>query len=142
MKEHTVNAPQSEELIQYHLKTEPVSDEYGAAVMLTQQDGIDDPVTIMVHPWQLRAACQHLGILHTDPEAERAAARLARRLKVLAERINQLNDHIQAHRGTEHVGLRFEQAYAQATADLAAEFMHDMANEASRPTAPVQGELL
>ena len=44
----------------HHLTAEHVNDKSGPAVMLTQQEGIEDAETIIIHPWQLVAACQHL----------------------------------------------------------------------------------
>jgi len=135
-----MNASKEDSLFHYHLRAEPVQDEYGPAVMLTQQEGVDDPNTILVHPWQLRAACEYLGILANDPELEREQTRMRRRLRSLAERIDQLNDYLQAYGATEYVNLKFEQAYAQATADLAAEFMADLLP--TRVSEPEQGVLL
>lgn len=135
-----MSARQPDEFFQYHLKTEAVSDQYGAAVMLTQQDGIDDPVTILVHPWQLRAACEHLGILQTDPEASRQLSRLMRRIRVLAARVGQLNDRLRSYAETEAASLMAELPYAQATADLAAEFLADL--ESADAAEPEQRELL
>ncbi|PZP34388.1 MAG: hypothetical protein DI603_05375 [Roseateles depolymerans] len=130
-----MTAPQSDEFIQYHLKTESVSDEYGAAVMLTQQEGIDDPATILVHPWQLRAACEHLGILSADPEAARVADSLRRRLSLLCRRVEGLAARIQD--ATADAALL---AQVQAVADLAADYMAEMPQAASRQ--PMQASLL
>ena len=129
-----------ESLTHYHLKAETFEDEDGPMVRLEQQEGIDDTMVIVVHPWQLRAACQQLGILHADPEAERTTARLTRRLAAVTERIEQLNEYLQAYGATEYVNLRSEQAYSQATADLAAEFAADVKGPEQR--APEQGVLL
>lgn len=130
-----MSATQTEEFIQYHLKTEPVSDEYGAAVMLTQQDGIEDPVTILVHPWQLRAACEHLGILTPDPEAARVADCWRRRLALLCRRAESLAARVQD--ATADVALL---AQAQAVADLAADYMAELPK--AGPREPVQAALL
>jgi len=135
-----MSASKEDAFFQYHLKTEAFEDKYGPAVMLTQQDDINEPATIVMHPWQLRAACEYLGILHADPVSAGMAARLTRRLRVLTERIDQLNEYLQAYGATEYVNLKFEQAYSQATADLAAEFVTEL--EESRPTEPEQGVLL
>lgn len=149
MKEHTMNAPDSHALLHYHFKVETITDKYGSGVLLTQQDDIQEPVSILVHPWQLRAACQHLGILHADPDAEHSTARLIRRMRSLAQRIEHLNDCLHAHQNSEHTGPTHAQTYSQATADLAAEFCRDLDerfNEANSSTeqarAPEQGALL
>lgn len=127
-------------LTHYHLKAEAFEDEDGPMVRLEQQEGIEDANVIVVHPWQLREVCQRLGILHADPEAERLSTRLARRLRSMAARVEQLNEYLQAYGATEYINLKFEQAYAQATADLAAEFMADMLP--SKISEPEQGVLL
>lgn len=130
----------TDSMTHYHLKAEALADEAGPMVRLEQQEGIDDTMVIVVHPWQLRAACHQLGILHADPEAERATARVIRRLRALSERIEHLNAYLHEHSGSQHANLSYEQTYSQATADLAAEFIEDMCCGAARE--PVQGELL
>ena len=56
-------------LTHHHLSAEWVRDTHGTAIMLTQQDGIEDPQTVLVHPWQLRAACEHFGVVASDRQA-------------------------------------------------------------------------
>lgn len=135
-----MNAIHKPPVIHYPLKAEPLADDDGEMIRLEQQEGIDDAQVIVVHPWQLRAACVQLGVLHADPESERTAARLKRRIRALVERIEHLNDYLHEHSDSEHANLTYEQTYSQATADLAAEFITDF--EESRPSEPVQGELL
>ena len=40
-------------LTHHHLSAEQVNDEHGTAILLTQQDGIEEPHSILVHPFQL-----------------------------------------------------------------------------------------
>ena len=76
----------------HHLTAEHVNDKSGPAVMLTQQEGIDDVETIIIHPWQLVAAYQHLGLTATDPKAAHEIAKLQRRILALRDRIDNLTD--------------------------------------------------
>ncbi|MGB3070401.1 MAG: hypothetical protein WBC18_17735 [Ottowia sp.] len=50
----------------HHLTADSVDDEHGPSVMLTQQEGIEDPAVIVVHPWQLRAVCEQFGFIASD----------------------------------------------------------------------------
>ena len=74
----------------HHLSVEHVNDKSGPAVMLTQQEGIEDAETIIIHPWQLVAACQHLGLTASDPKAAHDIATLQRRILALRDRIDNL----------------------------------------------------
>lgn len=114
-----------QELLHYHFTASHVKDAHGPAIMLEQQEGIEDTMSIMVHPWQLRAACEHLGIIATDQQAERTIATLTRRIKTLAGRIERLAEYLETHKDT-HADLSFEQTYARATADIAGEFIAEM----------------
>lgn len=109
----------------YHFTASHVTDAHGPAIMLEQQEGIEDTMSIMVHPWQLRAACEHLGIMASDKQAERTIATLTRRIKTLAGRIERLAEYLETHRDT-HADLSYEQTYARATADIAGEFIAEM----------------
>ena len=60
----------------HHLTAEYINDKRGPAVILTQQEGIDDAETIFIHPWQLVAVCQHLGLTASDPKAAKDIATL------------------------------------------------------------------
>ena len=55
-------------LTHHHLSAEVVNDEHGAAIMLTQQDGIEEPHSVLVHPFQLRAVCEQFGIIASDSQ--------------------------------------------------------------------------
>lgn len=139
----------------YHFTASHVTDAHGPAIMLEQQEGIEDTMSIMVHPWQLRAACEHLGIIATDQQAERTIATLTRRIKTLAERIERLAEYLETHSDTRHADLSYEQTYARATADIAGEFIAEMdapkvddtqpepkghSKTPTAPRAPTQGQ--
>lgn len=114
-----------QELLHYHFTASHVTDAHGPAIMLEQQEGIEDTMNIMVHPWQLRAACEHLGIMASDKQAERTIATLTRRIKTLAGRIERLAEYLETHSDT-HADLSYEQTYARATADIAGKFIAEM----------------
>ena len=56
-------------LTHHHLSAEQVNDQHGKAIMLTQQDGIEEPQSVLVHPFQLRAVCEQFGIIASDTRA-------------------------------------------------------------------------
>lgn len=109
-------------LTHHHLSAEWVRDAHGAAIMLTQQDGIEDPQTVLVHPWQLRAACEHFGIIASDPQAAKTIATLQRRMVALQNRIDALADWMAEHSDHAHADLSYEVTQLHALQDLAAEW--------------------
>ena len=63
-------------LTHHHLSAEQVNDQHGTAIMLTQQDGIEEPQSVLVHPFQLRPGLRitiKLPVDLTSKEAERLA---------------------------------------------------------------------
>lgn len=131
----------------HHLTAEHINDEHGPGVMLTQQDSIDDPCSIVMHPWQLVAACQHLGLKSSDPETEKTIATLTRRLLALRDRIEGLSEWMAKHSDHKHADLSYETTQLNAMADLAIEWCRDF--DEPKPeghrvagTEPEQGDLL
>ncbi len=110
----------------HHLTAEHVNDKSGPAVMLTQQEGIEDAETIIIHPWQLVAACQHLGLTASDPKAAKEIATLQRRMLALRDRIDHLAEYLAMHSDSRHADLSYEQTYATVTADIAEEFCAEL----------------
>lgn len=125
-----------QELLHYHFTAKEFTDAHGPAIMLEQQEGIEDTQAIVIHPWQLRAACEHLGIIAADPQAERTIATLQRRVITLASRIDFLADYLASHSDSRNADLSFEQTYARATADIAAEFIADIDEPNALSTLP------
>ena len=119
----------------HHLTAEHVNNKSGSAVMLTQQEGIEDAETIIIHPWQLVAACQHLGLTASDPKAAKDIATLQRRMLALRDRIDHLAEYLALHSDSRHADLSYEQTYATATADIAEEFCAELDSPAPL-TAP------
>ena len=144
----------------HHLTAEHVNDKSGPAVMLTQQEGIEDAETIIIHPWQLVAACQHLGLTASDPKAAKDIATLQRRMLALRDRIDNLTDWMEKFSDHKHADLTYEMTQLHALQDLACEWCHDLDDNATatpntalstvesesttecRPAQTAQGELL
>jgi hypothetical protein len=119
----------------HHLTAERFTDDNGPAIMLTQQEGIEDSDTIVVHPWQLRAACEHLGLIASDQQAEKTIATLQRRMVALRDRIDSLADWMATYSDHKHADLSHETTQLNTMADLAREWCHDF--EESAQAAPV-----
>ena len=114
-------------LTHHELTADWVNDHQGKAIMLTQPaDNYDEPGTVLIHPWQLRAVCEQFGIIASDPQAAKTIATLTRRLLVLNERIDHLADYLADHSDSKHADLTYEQSYARATAGIATEFCAEL----------------
>ena len=96
-------------------------------IELEQQNGLDEPDRIEVHPIHIRHIAETMGLVSTsDPQAARTIATLQRRLRVLLDRINHLDDWLHQHSDMEHADLSYEQTYSMATWELAREFCADL----------------
>ena len=115
----------------HHLTAEHVNDKSGPAVMLTQQEGIDDAETIIIHPWQLVAACQHLGLTASDFKAAQDIATLQRRMLALRDRIDSLADWMEKFSDHKHADLTYEMTQLHALQDLACEWCYDLDDNAT-----------
>lgn len=115
-------------LTHHYLTAEKVNDEHGPAIMLTQQEGIDESQTVLVHPWQLRAVCEQFGIIASDPQAAKTIATLQRRMKGLHGRIEALADWMARHSDHRHADLSYETTQLHALLDLAGEWCGDFAD--------------
>lgn len=134
-------------LTHHHLTAEAVNDQHGRAILLTQQDGIDEPHHVIVHPFQLRAVCEQFGIIASDPQAAKAIATLQRRMVGLHERIDALAHWMAKHSDHAHADLSYETTQLHALQDLAREWCADFDDEQAVPgigpdTTAVQGSLL
>lgn len=135
-----------DKLTHHHLAAEEVNDNHGRAILLTQQDGIEEPQSVLVHPWQLRAVCEQFGIIASDQQAAKTVTTMQRRMQGLRARIDAITDWMTQHSDHRHADLTYEVTQLQALQDLArewcAEFEHteDLAQEpagfsASNPAA-------
>ena len=112
-------------LTHHHLTAEQVNDEHGTAIMLTQQDGIEEPQSVLVHPFQLRAVCEQFGIIANNPQAAKNIATLQRRMVGLRERIDDLTYWMAKHSDHKHADLTYEMTQLRALRDLADEWCAD-----------------
>lgn len=116
--------------LQHHeIIAEWLEDKHGRAIMLTQPDngGYDEAPSILISPWQLREVCEKFDPNGTsDPQAAKTIATLTRRLLVLRDRIDELADYLCTHSDHKHADLSYEMTYANATADIAAEFIAEL----------------
>src|SRR5688500_5864206 len=102
------------------LRIEPMDDD--SPLLLLEQDSGGNVDRIVIHPVHVRYLAERLGLAEaTDIEASRTIARLARRMQTLTDRVVQLADRLNGC-----LECPGEQAYARATADLAAEFCADL----------------
>ncbi|WP_233589762.1 hypothetical protein [Acidovorax sp. FJL06] len=135
--------PMQNKLTHHHLTAEAVNDEHGPAILLTQQDGIEEPHSLLVHPFQLRAVCEQFGIIASDPQAAKSIATLQRRMKGLHERIEALADWMAQHSDHRNADLSHETTQLHALLDLAGEWCADFENEQAAPgMTAAQGSLL
>ena len=109
-------------LTHHHLSAEAVDDEHDKAILLTQQDGIEEPQSVLMHPFQLRAVCEQFGIIASDTRAAKTIATLQRRMVKLSERIDDLADWMAKHSDHAHADLRYETTQLRALQDLAGEW--------------------
>lgn len=123
-------------LTHHHLTAEAVNDEHGQAILLTQQEGIEEPHSVLAHPWQLRAVCEQFGIVASDPQAAKAIASLQRRMKGLHERIEALADWMTQHIDQRHADLSYEITQLQALQDIAREWCADIADNVRTDSGP------
>ena len=115
----------TDKLTQHHLAAEIVNDKHGTAIMLTQQEDINEPDTIMVHPWQLRAVCEQFGIVASDQQAAKTIATMQRRMQGLRARIDAITDWMTQNSDHRHADLTYEVTQLQALQDLASEWCEE-----------------
>lgn len=100
-------------------------------VILEQQDfGGDPPSRMAVHALQVRLLAEHFGLFAPiDPDVRqhlKTIATLARRLRVLHDRIDHLGHYLHYHSDSERANLEYEQTYALASREIAHEFIVDL----------------
>ncbi|EHL20827.1 hypothetical protein KYG_21664 [Acidovorax sp. NO-1] len=125
-------------LTHHHLTAEEVNDEHGQAILLTQQDGIEEPHSVLVHPWQLRAVCEEFGIVASDEQAAKTIRTLQRRMTSLLGRIEHLAGWMTNHSDQRHADLTYEITQLLALQDLASEWCGDFADNLRTEGGPTQ----
>lgn len=121
-----------------NLKIERMDDEIGEGlILLEQDDGCGNVDRIALHPIHLRYLAEIMGLIErSDPTALRTIATLQRRMLVLRDRIDHLDDWLAHYSDSRHADLSYEQTYACATSDIAAEFCADLVGTPPQPCVP------
>jgi len=105
------------------------------ALRVEQQDGLflvsqrhgGHVQTVSLHPAHIRHLSEVVGLApNTDPAAATRLATLARRLRVLQRRIDELGDWLTNYSDHEHADLSHELVLITALAELAEEFVADL----------------
>ena len=134
-----------ETLTHHAIKASRIEDAHGPAILL-EQDDTTEAYSVIVHPWQLLAVCQHFGLIAGTGEAQKAVRTLQRRLLALDDRIQGLLRYMADCSDHDHADLSSEMERLQALADLSTEWvteMQDVVEEGTEPatTSPEQQEL-
>lgn len=134
-----------ESLTHHAIKASRIEDAHGPAILL-EQDGTTEAYSVILHPWQLLAVCQHFGLIAGTGEAQKAIRTLQRRLVALDDRIQDLAHYVAEYSDHDHADLTTEMERLRALADLSSEWvaeMQDVAEEGTEPatTSPEQQEL-
>lgn len=98
----------------------------GDTINLEQDMGCGEISRIDLHPMHLRVLCTEAGLFRGDADAWREVEKLARRIRVLADRIEHLGEYLSLYSDSDHADLSYEQTYANATLDIAEEFVADL----------------
>lgn len=117
----------SDQLIQHQVRADWLESGDGPEVMLTQDEGGlgEPPMTVMLHPWQLRSICEKFGIVMATEEDARELAAMRRRMTILRDRIDALLNYMREHSDNRHADLSFELLSLGAVSDLAGEWCAD-----------------
>lgn len=97
-------------------------------VNLEQDAGCGEVSRITLHPVHVRLLAEEAGILapSSNIEADRTIARLSRQMRLLFERIDQLDDWLNQAAQRGHEDLAMETTYSFATWELAQEFVTEL----------------
>ena len=105
----------------FSLKAERTND----CILLTQRDSQGKINEVRLNPWQLRAACEHFGLLTADPQAAKTIATLQRRMVALRDRIDDLCDFMTKFSDHKHADLSHEMNALDTMYELANEWCAD-----------------
>ena len=102
-------------------------DDAGEVTIRLEQDCCGNVDRVDIQPLHVRYIAEKIGLIETsDPQAAKTIAKLERRLLMLRDRIDHIADWLVNHSDSEHANLSYEQTYATATADIAAEFCAEL----------------
>jgi hypothetical protein len=107
--------------------------------LLLEQDWAGNVDRVTVHPVHLRFMAERLGLVRevsaSEADMVRTVTTLKRRLRVLLQRIDQLDDWLRQVEAKGHEDLSVETTYSFATWELASEFCADLDELTPCPTA-------
>ena len=113
-------------LTHHTFTAEAITDKNGPAILIEQQCGFDEPISVILHPWQIRAICEHFGLLASDESAAKSIRTLQRRLLALNERILDLQSYMATCSDHKNADLMVEMERLNALADLSGEWCAEM----------------
>ena len=113
-------------LTHHTFTAEAITDKNGPAILIEQQCGFDEPISVILHPWQIRAICEHFGLLASDESAAKSIRTLQRRLLALNERILDLQSYMATCSDHKNADLMVEMVRLNALADLSGEWCAEM----------------
>ena len=109
-----------------NLTIEVIDDADGRLIML-EQDSCGNIDRVALHSIHVRYLAEKFALTNlADPHARRTIASLTRRIRVLAERVESLHDHLMNFSDTKHADFTWEQTYSKATLDIADVFLADL----------------
>lgn len=113
-------------------------------IELEQQNGLDEPDRIQIHPLHLRHMAESLGLVRemsaSEADALRMVDKLARRLRVLHGRIEQVQKWFADNKDLDCADITVEYWFNDATLDLANEFLAEV-EESRAVVTPRQSRL-
>lgn len=99
-------------------------------IELEQQNGLDEPDRIQIHPLHLRYMAETTGLIREMSASEADALRMCeergRRLLALKARIDHLASYLALSSDHERADLAYETDYAAATADVCEAYCADI----------------
>lgn len=105
----------------------------GDQINLEQESGCGEVSLLTLHRWQLAPLAELMGIVKAMPDgkSQKTITTLTRRLNLLRDRIDFLADYLANHSDSKHADLSYEQTYARASADIAAEYCAELGTVAA-----------
>lgn len=100
----------------------------GDFINLEQDAGCGEVDRLTMHRSQVALLASEMGVVRAphDGEAQRTIAKLERRLRVLRDRIDMLDEFLCNNSDHRHADLSYEVAFSSGTVDIADEFCADL----------------
>jgi hypothetical protein len=98
----------------------------GDQITIEQDAGCGEVSSVSLHSIHLRLICGELGLFKGDADAWREVEKLSRRIRLLQGRAEHMTEYLHEVSDSDHADLTYERTFAQATADLASEFVLDL----------------